>query len=58
MRPVTKGGLALFNGLFGVILALLLWRLTRNWYAWAVLFYPASVIILWGCYRVFVLDDT
>jgi hypothetical protein len=54
---MTKGVLAIFHGLLGLGLSIVMWRLTGNLYAWAVLFGPGAGVTLWGLYRVFVLDD-
>jgi hypothetical protein len=54
---MARGPRALFNGIAGLGLAILMWRLTHNPYAWAALYYPASVCVAWGLFRVFVLDD-
>ena len=51
---VSKGVSALFNGLAGLILSLLTWRLTGDVAAWAVLdFLPAAGVALWRLYLVF-----
>jgi hypothetical protein len=54
---LSKGALALFNGIAGLGLAILMWRLTHNKLAWAALFGPASICVVWGLVRVFVHDD-
>lgn len=54
---MTKGVSALFNGLLGLALSIVVWRLTGIVWAWAILFAPASGLTVWGLYRVFVLDD-
>jgi hypothetical protein len=54
---MTKGGSALFQGIGGLFLSLLVWRLTHSNLGWLALFLPAAVLTLWGLYRVFVLDD-
>jgi hypothetical protein len=46
--PVTL----LLNGLAGVILSLITWRLTGNWWAWFVLFMPGAVLILLGLWAL------
>jgi hypothetical protein len=43
----------LLQGLAGLMLSIVMWRLTGNWLAWAVLFSPAALLVLWGAYRVF-----
>ena len=57
-ETVTKGVSALFNGLLGLALSVLAWRLTGNVWAWGVLFGPAALVTLWGIVRVVVYDDT
>jgi hypothetical protein len=54
---MARGPLALFHGIVGLGLSIVLWRLTDNALAWAVLFGPGAVFTLWGLYRVFVRDD-
>jgi hypothetical protein len=54
---MSKGALALFHGIAGLGLSVVMWRLTHNVYAWAVLFGPASAILVYGLYRVFIFDD-
>ena len=41
---------AIAQGLLGVILSLIMWRLTGIFWAWAVLFLPGSILIFYGLY--------
>lgn len=54
---MSKGASALFNGVLGSGLSLVVWRLTHSELAWAVLFAPAALLTMWGLYRVFIQDD-
>jgi hypothetical protein len=54
---MTKGVLALFHGIVGLGLSIVMWRLTGNVWAWAVLFSPASVLTVWGFHRVVFLGE-
>ena len=54
---MSKGELALFHGIVGLGLSIVLWRLTENAWAWGVLFSPAALLTVFGLYRIFVADD-
>jgi hypothetical protein len=43
----------LFQGLAGLVLSLLMWRLTGSVLAWAILFTPGALLVGRGLYLVF-----
>lgn len=54
---MSRGVGALFNGIVGLCLSIVVWRLTHSASGWAALFAPAALLLVWGLYRVFWLDD-
>jgi hypothetical protein len=49
---MPRGAVELFQGIFILFLALLLWRATHSLIGWAVLFLPGAIYTLWGLYLV------
>ena len=50
-RFMPDGVWEIFQGLFGIILALFLWRATHNWWGWLALWLPGSAFILYGIWK-------
>lgn len=50
---MQDGVYLIVNGLCSLIGALLIWKITHNFYGWAVLFFPGSTLVLIGLARVF-----
>jgi hypothetical protein len=49
---MPRGMAELFQGVFVLFLALLLWRATQSFIGWAALFFPGAAYTLWGLYLV------
>jgi hypothetical protein len=43
----------LLNGLLALLLSVIMWRLTHNWWAWFVLFMPGGALIVLGWIGLF-----
>lgn len=43
----------LINGLIALAFSLAVWRLTHNFYGWAVLFGPGAVLVIKGIVSLF-----
>lgn len=54
---MSKGVQALMFGLFGIILSLLMWRITHSFVGWALMFIPGSCFIAYGLYRIVIVGD-
>ena len=49
---MTGSAGAILNGIFALILALVVWRMTHSFIGWAALFAPGAGLVLWGLVRV------
>ena len=49
MPPAAK---ALFEGVFVLLLSMLVWRMTMNPLAWLVLFAPGAILVAVGLWRL------
>lgn len=50
---MAAGAVKVAEGMFVLILSLLMWRLTLNLPAWAVLFLPGAALLLAGVWEIF-----
>jgi hypothetical protein len=50
---VPRGANELILGIFVLALSLLLWRLTSNFWGWAVLYAPGAYFVILGIVRIF-----
>jgi hypothetical protein len=49
---MPKGAMQLFEGIFVLILAIVIWRLTHSFIGWAMLFAPGAALVSLGLVRV------
>ena len=47
---MPRGTAELFQGIFILFLALLLWRATQSFIGWAALFLPGAAYTFWGLF--------
>ena len=48
----APGVYELVNGICALCAALLIWKITGNFWGWAVLFLPGAYLVALGCWKV------
>ena len=49
---MPRGVMEVFQGVFILILALLLWRATGSFFGWLALFVPGAGYVAWGLVKI------